>query len=169
MAPFAPQPDPFARGAGRFAVSLTSQRTSLPRSGLGGSPSAQAMPNEPRWTLLVGPFASLPPYSHRRSPLRPPVAPACGVMSGRSGDHAPSLPWELSLVFNVVATGPSAFRPPTMSRPSGVIAEAVSARASGRANSLAVDHSPSWPVWLSGLSTKTVVVGAPEASRPPIR
>ncbi len=43
------------------------------------------------------------------------------------------------------------------------------ARGSGRINSSgAVSHSPRAPVWGSGVSVKTVVVGSPSASRPPI-
>ena len=61
----APSP---TRSSGRPAgwrALLTSQRMTLPASGLAGSPAAAALPNAPRWTAPTGPLASLPPYSQR--------------------------------------------------------------------------------------------------------
>ena len=96
------------------------------------------------------------------------VASVCGVTSGCSTDQALSLPVLLSSVFQVVATGPAAFRPPTSSRPSGVTAAAAPARASGSLSTSDVVQSPMAPVMAFGLSTKTVSVGALAASVPPM-
>ena len=69
----------------------------------------------------------------------------------------------------MVATGPSALRPPISSSPSVVTAAAAAERGSGSVRaSGAACHSPSSPVTESGVRTKTVSVGAPGASVPPM-
>ncbi len=46
MAPLAPQPAALSRATGRFAALLTSQRMTLPSSGLAGRPAAAGCPND---------------------------------------------------------------------------------------------------------------------------
>ena len=97
-----------------------------------------------------------------------PSAPVRASSIWAFAAHAPSAPFVSRVDFHAVAVGPDGPEPPMRKMPSDAVTAVAPARASGSASVSTVFHSVMSPVAGSGVPEKTVVVGAPLASRPPM-
>ena len=157
------------RPAGSAAV-LTAHRISLPSFGVVGQP-------------FGGRLAELAALDGLDRPVRVAAAVQPQVVADEDrgrvglrrderlllGPRAQARPALLSSVFQVVSHGPVGVAAADEQQPvrrDRARPPACAARAASGCRQ--VVHSPSAPVWLSGLSTKTVSVGAPASSVPPM-
>ncbi len=82
--------------------------------------------------------------------------------------HAAGAPLVSRVDFHALAVGPDGPVPPTRMIPSPATAADAAPRASGSARTSDGVHVEMTPVAVSGVPAKTVAVGAPEASKPPM-
>ena len=152
-------------------VGSTAQPTTLPSSGFSGKPSAASSPRSPRWTAPTGPFASCPPHSQTWSPTiaarwhRPAARRAAPPRPTRC-----SAPWVVERALpgrgdRSVRALAADQQDPVRRRRRRRHRRGPRAASGPRARS---PTRPRSPVCGSGVSEKTVVVGAPSASWPPM-
>src|SRR3990172_11199123 len=119
--------------------------------------------------MLETPLGPTPPRTYTDAPVLAAVASARGSGSGSSvsSGQRPSLDVVAESSENqVLADRPSAVRPPNRYRPLATEVPTASLSATGRARSVASVQPVSAPC--TTVPWKTVCVGCPDASRPPM-